>query len=202
MTIAPTSQLVPVSVRQWLTLPLLLLLMLTASASISQAVAPTPTPGWAKLTPKQKNALQPLAKSWDSLSLGQQRKWLEVSRNYPSLSAADKANMRSRMAEWGALSNRERAEARLNFATTTELAQELTPQEKKAIWEAYQSLSASEKKKLADKGLRPPVGAATAIRPVAPQKLVTLPPTANTANKPPKISVEPSQTDGASAQGH
>lgn len=186
MTVAPTSRLSSASVRQWLNLPLLLLLVLIASASFSQtdsasspngkAVTPTPTAGWEKLTRKQKNALQPLAKSWDSLSAGQQRKWLEVSRNYPSLPASDKANMRSRMAEWGALSNRERAEARLNFATTTELAQELTPQEKKAIWEAYQLLSASEKKKLADKGLRPPVGAATAIRPVAPQKLVTLPP--------------------------
>ena len=212
MTITPVSRWVSASLRQGLASPLLLLLALTASASFSQtdraaspngrAVAPVPTSGWSKLTPQQKSALQPLAKSWDSLSAGQQRKWLEVSRNYPSLSAADKANMHSRMAEWGALSNRERAEARLNFATTTELAQELTPQEKKAKWEAYQSLSAAEKKKLADKGLRPPVGAATAIRPVAPQKLVTLPTPANTASKPPKIPVDSSQTDSATAHGY
>ena len=179
---------------------LLVLLALTTTASDSQtdrdftpndrAVASASTAGWTKLTPQQKNALQPLAKSWVSLSPAQQRKWIEVSRNYPSLSAADKASMHSRMAEWGALSPRERANARLNFATTTELVQELTPQEKQAKWEAYQSLSAAEKKKLADQGLRPPVGAATASRPVAPQKLVTMPAPANTSNKPPKIAVD------------
>jgi hypothetical protein len=138
-----------------------------------------------------------LARSWDTLSAGQQRKWLEVSRNYPSMSAADKVSMHSRMAEWGALSNRERAEARLNFATTTELAQELTPQEKKAKWEAYQSLSPEEKKKLADMGSRAPIGAATAIRPVAPQKLVTLPAPTNVANKTPKIPADATVTNSA-----
>ncbi len=158
--------------------------------------------GWSKLTPQQKDALQPLARSWDTLSTGQQRKWLEVSRNYPSMTEVDKANMHARMAEWGALSNRERAEARLNFATTTELAHELTPQEKKAKWEAYQSLSAEEKKKLADKGSRSPVGAATAIRPVAPQKLVTLPAPANTASKPPKMPVDSSANDSAATADH
>ncbi len=190
-----------------------------SSAPGSRAVAPTASTttktdatspkkpiesksGWSKLTPQQKTALQPLSRNWDSLSAGQQRKWLEVSRNYPSLSAADKANMHSRMAEWGALSNRERAEARLNFATTTELAHELTPQEKKAKWEAYQSLSAEDKKKLAEKGSRPPVGAATAIRPVAPQKLVTLPTPANTAIKPPKMPADSSANDSAATADH
>jgi hypothetical protein len=146
--------------------------------------------GWSKLTPAQQKALQPLARSWDSLSIGQQRKWLEVSRNYPSLSDVDKANMHSRMAAWGALSNRERAEARLNFATTNELSHELTTAEKKAKWDAYQSLSAEEKKKLADTATRPPTGAATAIRPVAQKKLATLPAPASLAAKPPKMAAD------------
>ncbi len=227
MTIAPVSRVVLASFKKWMALPLLAVLALMASASFSQtdrssapsgrttAAPMTPKPdaanpkkpiesksGWSKLTPQQKTALQPLARSWDSLSAGQQRKWLEVSRNYPSLPDAHKANMHSRMAEWGALSNRERAEARLNFATTTELAHELTPQEKKAKWEAYQSLSAEEKKKLANKGARPPVGAATAIRPVAPQKLVTLPTPAKTANKPSKMPADSTGNDSATAVDH
>ena len=229
MTPLPVSRPILVSLRKRMALPVLAALALMASFGFSQtdrssapssrAVAPassetakTDAPsskktlesksGWSKLTPQQKTALQPLARSWDSLSAGQQRKWLEVSRNYPSMSAADKVSMHSRMAEWGALSNRERAEARLNFATTTELAHELTPQEKKAKWEAYQSLSAEEKKKLADKGSRSPVGAATAIRPVAPQKLVTLPAPANTASKPPKMPVDSSANDSAATADH
>ncbi len=146
--------------------------------------------GWSKLTPQQQKALQPLARSWDSLSTGQQRKWLEVSRNYPSLSAEDKANMRSRMAAWGALSNRERAEVRLNFATTNELSHELTAAEKKAKWDAYQSLSAEEKRKLAATGPRPPTGAATTIRPVAQRFLAILPAPAAVAAKPPKMPAD------------
>ncbi len=146
--------------------------------------------GWSKLTLQQQKALQPLARSWDSLSTGQQRKWLEVSRNYPALSDVDKANMHSRMAAWGALSNRERAEARLNFATTNELSHELTAGEKKAKWDAYQSLSAEEKKKLANTASRPPTGAATAIRPVAQKKLATLPAPAAVAAKPPKMPAD------------
>jgi len=152
--------------------------------------------GWSKLTPAQQKALQPLARSWDPLSAGQQRKWLEVSRNYHSLSDVDKANMHSRMAAWAALSNRERAEARLNFATTNELSHELTAAEKKAKWDAYQSLSAEEKKKLADTAARPPAGAATAIRPVAQKKLATLPSPTTATDKPHKMPADsPSGSD-------
>jgi hypothetical protein len=146
--------------------------------------------GWSLLTADQQRALQPLAQSWGSLSDGQQRKWLEISRNYPSLSSADKAKMHSRMSAWVALSPRERAEARLNFAATNELSKELSPQEKQAKWETYQSLSPEEKRKLAEAGVRPPVGAALPARPVAPKKLATLPP-ADTAAKAPKISTPP-----------
>jgi hypothetical protein len=168
----------------------------------SPAKKPKSSAGWSKLTPQQKSALQPLAQSWDSLSAGQQRKWLEVSRNFPSMPAADQANMHSRMALWGALSNRERAAARLNFATTAELSQELSLEERKAKWEAYQSLSAQEKENLARNASRPPVGAATPIRPVAPQKLVILPAPANSTGKPPKIAAESTKNDTATAAEH
>ena len=135
------------------------------------------------LTPAQQLALQPLAKSWASLSNGQKRKWLEISLNYPSLSADDKAKMHSRMSEWVALSPRARAEARLNFASTQELSKQLSTQEKQAKWQAYQSLSSEEKRKLAEGGVRPPVGAALPARPVSEKKLATLAPTETAANK-------------------
>ena len=109
-----------------------------------QASAPSAKQEWALLTPAQQLALQPLAKSWASLSNGQKRNWLEISLNYPSLSADDKAKMHSRMSEWAALSPRARAEARLNFASTQELSKQLSTQEKQAKWQAYQSLSSEE----------------------------------------------------------
>ena len=162
-------------------------------AKPAAAKAPQTVParsGWALLKADQQRALQPLAQTWGSLSEGQQRKWLEISRNYPSLSDADKAKMHSRMSEWVALSPRERAEARLNFAATHELSKELSPQEKQAKWESYQSLSPEEKRKLAEAGVRPPVGAALPSRPVAQKKLATLPPP-DTSAKAPKIATPP-----------
>ena len=153
--------------------------------------------GWPLLSAEQQRALQPLASTWDSLSEGQRRKWLEISRNYPSLSGADKARLHSRMSEWVALSAQERAKARLNFAATSELSKELTPAEKKAKWEAYQSLSPEEKKKFAESGAKTPQGAAPATRPVAQRKLTTLAPTNDSSVKPSKV-VPSSRSDEAS----
>ena len=123
----------------------------------------------------QQQTLQPLATSWSSLSAAQKRKWLEISRGYPSLSPEGQAIMHSRMNEWVALSPQQRAEARLNFAKTRELSKQLTPEEKQAKWRTYQALSAEEKQKLAAKATSRPTGAATAVLPVSRQKLATIP---------------------------
>ena len=133
-------------------------------------------PAWADLTPMQQQTLKPLAISWSTLSEGQKRKWLEISKNYHSLPPEGQATMHGRMNEWVALSPQQRAEARLNFAKTKELSRQLTPDEKKAKWQTYQALSPEEKQKLAAKSTTRPVGAATAVKPVSPQKLAAVPP--------------------------
>ena len=99
----------------------------------------------------QQQTLKPLASSWVTLTEAHKRKWLEVSKNYPSLPPEGQATMHSRMSEWAALSPQQRTEARLNFAKTRELSKQLTAEEKKAKWETYQALSAEEKQKLAAK---------------------------------------------------
>ena len=132
-------------------------------------------PSWSELNPMQQQALKPLALSWNTISEAQKRKWLEISKNYPTLPPADQATMHSRMNEWVTLSPQQRAQARLNFAKTKELSNQLTPDEKKAKWQSYQALSPEEKQKLADKGTPKSVGAATAVKPVAPQKLAVVP---------------------------
>lgn len=93
--------------------------------------------------------------------------------------------MRSRMNEWVALSPQQRAQARLNFAKTKELSRVLSAEEKNEKWRAYQALSAEEKQKLAAKASPKPAGAATAVKPVAPQKLAAVPPhAAKPASRP------------------
>lgn len=155
----------------------------SAAASAPKALPLTKAavsgPTWAELTPSQQQALLPLASNWNSINEPQKRKWLEISKNYRSMTPDEQAKLNSRMTEWVALSPQQRAQARLNFGKTKELARQLTPEEKKAKWEAYQALSPEEKEKLAAKASPKPSGAATAVKPVAPQKLAELPPSAN-----------------------
>ena len=134
-------------------------------------VAPPPkavasaSSGWNQLTPAQKQALRPLAGTWDSLSEGHRSKWLALSRNYAIMTPAEQSTLHSRMTEWAALSPSQRVQARLNFAET----RRISPDEKKAKWEAYQALPPEERSRLAASAPTRPVGAATVAKPVAPR---------------------------------
>lgn len=153
-----------------------------ASAAIKPPAVVTPAkpvvskPVWAELTVQQQTALRPLSPGWDTINEAQKRKWLEISKSYPSLTPEGQSIMHSRMTEWVRLSAQQRAQARLNFAKTKELSNELTPEEKQAKWQTYQALSVEEKQKLAAKASPKPIGAATAVKPVSPQKLAVIPP--------------------------
>jgi Protein of unknown function (DUF3106) len=136
-------------------------------------------PLWAELTPVQQQSLKPLAANWSTIGEAQKRKWLEISKNYQSLPAAEQTKMHSRMAEWVSLSQQQRAQARLNFAEV----KTLTPSDKTANWQAYQALSAEEKQKLANQAQAKPHSAAVAVKPVAPHKLATVPVTRKTGKE-------------------
>lgn len=128
-------------------------------------------PAWTELTASQQLALRPLAGRWAEISEQQRRKWIALSQNFHKLPAPEQEKLHSRMTDWAALSAQQRNQARLNFAETNKLA----PDDKKAQWEAYQALSAEEKQKLAAGATKKQAGAATAIKPVAPQKMVIVP---------------------------
>lgn len=127
-------------------------------------------PLWRDLKPAEQQALAPLAGTWDTISYAQKRKWLAVSRNFPKLAPPEQEKLHSRMSEWVALSPQQRTEARLNFGVT----QQLSPDDKKAKWEAYQALPPEEKRKLAAAAAKPPQTAA-AVKPVPAGKLATMP---------------------------
>jgi hypothetical protein len=147
-------------------------------------------PGWTELSATERSILQPLASSWNALTPGHKSKWRQMAKSYPSLPTEEQVKMQGRMKEWVALSPQQRNQARLNFAKTKELSKELTAEEKKAKWQAYQALSQEEKRKLAAKAPPKPVGAAATVKPVAAQKLATVPSPADKAKaKPaPKIA--------------
>ncbi len=154
-------------------------------------------PGWTELSAVERDILKPLASSWNALTPGHKSKWRQMAKSYPALPVEEQLKMQGRMKEWVALSPQQRNQARLNFAKTKELSKELTPEEKKAKWQAYQALSEEEKRKLAAKAPAKPVGAAATAKPVAPQKLATVP---SPADKP-KAKPAPKIADAQAAPG-
>jgi hypothetical protein len=115
--------------------------------------------------------LEPLKTQWPSISAAQKRKWQAMAKNFASLPADEKNKLHARVQEWAQLSPQQRAVARLNFGDTAQHSVD----HKRAKWEAYQSLSAEEKTKLAATSPTPPSGAATAIKKVASHKLAASP---------------------------
>ena len=164
-----------------------------ANASVATSVS---KPTWAELNAKQQESLKPLAASWNGINEAQKRKWLEVAKNYFNLPLSDQQVMHSRMNEWVAMSPQQRAAARLNFAKTKELSKELTPDEKKAKWQTYQALSPEEKAKLAATATPKPTGAATAVKPVEPQKLAVTPKGASLSTTTPLATPSTTKTGG------
>lgn len=158
-------------------------------------VAPRPEarPTWAELTAQQQQSLAPLAASWTRLRAAHKRKWLALSEHYPSMPPAEQALLHSRMAEWAALSPRQRTLARMNYGQL----QAVPRQDRKARWEAYQALSAEEKRRLADRAAARPVPPTTAaaVQPVPRQKLTRLPAPRATEAGGTRSTVVPSRVD-------
>ena len=167
-----------------------LLLALPASSVLAQStgvvdksVDKNAGPAWSQLSAPQQQALKPLAKLWPTMTATHKRKWLAVSQNFLQLSDQEQITIQGRMQEWAALSPQQRAAARLNFAG----AQQLPSEDKRAKWEAYQTLTPEEKQKLAAQQARPVGGGAPAIKPVASEKLAS-PPSASSNKALPRIA--------------
>lgn len=155
-----------------------------AQPSTAHAVAPAAAPvlvstPWRSLSPAQKEALRPLAGKWHELPEDRKRKWIEISRNYHSLSPVEQAKLHSRMTEWVSLSQQQRTQARLNYVE----AQKLPADEKAAQWQAYQELSTEEKRRLAARAPVKSTGAAVP-KPAAAEKLTPVPVTRRTPKPP------------------
>ncbi|NJS36711.1 MAG: DUF3106 domain-containing protein [Brachymonas sp.] len=105
---------------------------------------PSSEPHWKDLSTAEQKALKPLASHWDAMGLNQKRKWQSVAKDFDKLPAAQQSKLHNRMTEWVTLSPQQRNVARQNFAQHRELTDGLTPEQRKAQWQAYQALSADE----------------------------------------------------------
>ncbi len=170
----------------WLLLPWQPSLAQTSPASAptvnTKPPPPRPTTGltlpttftgldWNALTPAQQLALRPLAGKWNDLNDQQKRKWISLSTNFTLMTPSDQARLHTRMAQWAALSPKQREQARLNFAEV----QKIAPEQKTEKWQAYQALPPEEKQKLATVPRPKAPSTALAAKPTAPGKLNPMP---------------------------
>ena len=137
-----------------------------STATIVAAAPAHGKPSWKDLSPAQRQALQPLAPHWDRLNEQHKLKWLALSKNYPTLSSEEQAKLHLRMSKWATLSQQQRTQARQNFQEI----KKLSPEQKTSQWEAYQALSAEEKRKLARQA-RPQSTGVSTVRPGITPKL-------------------------------
>jgi len=100
---------------------------------------------WNSLTPAQQNALRPLQKEWNSIEANRKTKWIEVADKLPSMHPEERERIQARMTDWANMTPAQRGQARLNYKE----AQRLPAEDRKARWEAYQSLSSDQQRDLA-----------------------------------------------------
>jgi hypothetical protein len=184
---------------------LIIVLWASSSAATAQSVVTKPAQTntdaasgpkkWAALSTSEKAALQPLASEWSGIDVDRQKKWLEISKNFATMTPEQQSALHSRMSEWAKLSPAERNRARINFVQSREATKALSADEKRAKWEAYQALSPEERRKLA--GSQPtPKGAAVVTTPTPTQRLASTPSslTKTTAtSRTPRIVASPDQ---------
>lgn len=172
---------------------LLFALMLVAEIGSALAQASVPTsapkapstvlatavsgPSWSELSASQQKILQPLASIWASLEPARKRKWIAMALTYPQKAPAEQEKLQARMADWAALSPRERAVARLNFAETKKLP---AAANRAANWDVYQALPPEDKQKFAEKAVSAPKGAALSPKQSSPDKVTPVPVTRHT----------------------
>ena len=120
-----------------------------AAQTKQAAAASTPkhSGNWDDLSVVQQKILAPLEEDWSYLSKERRQKWIQVANLYPKMKRADQERLQSRMNEWAKLSQKDRRIARDNYLSSLRFPAE----EKASAWQAYQQLSAEDKKKLAAK---------------------------------------------------
>ena len=124
--------------------------MATAGAALAQPLTSTGPVAWTELSPAQRGVLAPLERDWKTISPGQQQKWSEVAKRFPSMPAEDRGRVQQRLADWSRLSPQQRAATRANFQE----ARQLSPQERQQQWETYRALPADQRRALADSAQR------------------------------------------------
>jgi Protein of unknown function (DUF3106) len=126
---------------------------------------------WAALTPGQQRALAPLKKSWATMSVPQQQRWLRTTERFQAMPYQAQRRAHARMEQWARLTPQQRAQARLKFQ---QAKSKLSDRQRYKRWEAYQELR-PEQRPLAHAGssLQPKAPASVKVEPGTTTVLIT-----------------------------
>jgi len=114
------------------------------AAKPATAQVPESGPKWSELSATQRNSLRPLERDWSSIDADRKEKWIEIAQRIPSMNPAERERIQARMTEWARLSPTERGQARVGY----QQAKQVAPKDRQAQWEAYQALTAEQKRQL------------------------------------------------------
>jgi hypothetical protein len=106
---------------------------------------------WSELTPAQRNALKPLERDWSSIEADRKQKWLQIAGRMPGMPAAERERVQARMTEWARMSPQQRGQTRLNYQE----AKRVPAEDRQARWQAYQALSAEQKRQFEARAAQP-----------------------------------------------
>jgi len=104
-------------------------------------------PPWPDLTPAQRGLLAPLRAHWPDMDADEQAQWLALTARADHMPADERARLQARIGDWARLSPGQRGQARLQY----QQAQRWDASDRRARWEAYQSLHPEARKVLADR---------------------------------------------------
>jgi len=123
------------------------LLSLAVTAGHAEGLLEDDGPPWASLSRQQQQVLAPLRDDWAYLDGNRRQKWMELAERYPGLPPDQQQRLQQRMDRWAGMTADQRSRARANY----QRARELSPEDRRARWDAYQSLSPDERKALAER---------------------------------------------------
>jgi hypothetical protein len=122
------------------------LLLALAVGMADHAVAAEQGPAWTALSAQQRSVLAPLRADWSAIDASRKQKWLEMAARFPELPPTERERIQARMAAWAKLSPAERSRARLQFQETR---QQLSSEDRRERWSAYQALPEAQRVELA-----------------------------------------------------
>lgn len=102
---------------------------------------------WRDLTPAQRGLLAPLRAHWGDMDADEQAQWLALTARADRMPDTERSRLQARIGDWARLSPGQRGQARLQY----QQAQRWDATDRRARWEAYQSLHPDARKVLAER---------------------------------------------------